>query len=338
MTCSITVALLLLGFVHAQDVPPPPKPDAVDPALAPLLESLKQTLLASGRVEYSMTSISNQRTWHNWQEIDSVVVDAGGCQTRIHIKRMFFDHPETFTASLFFESIDTMEALAQQEAHDRDDSRVGRPRMYTYSGTVYSLVINGSESLIFGNDGQARKAANLVGHASEICRAAPITLNTATGQPGLADTLRFIEGKLSDNGPVNYISISADSDGSPNNKPTSWSEELLRVAADPSSCLLRFTKKSIMFDSPSDYQGVVSFRRVEKLEVATVQDERNRALARSGSTTRFKTEPVVFTLSVTYLGGTGLFINFRDEEMANRIAKAMNHAVELCGGGNKEPF
>jgi hypothetical protein len=24
--------------------------------------------------------------------------------------------------------------------------------------------------------------------------------------------------------------------------------------------------------------------------------------------------------------------------MANRVAKAMRHAIELCSGGNKEPF
>jgi hypothetical protein len=29
---------------------------------------------------------------------------------------------------------------------------------------------------------------------------------------------------------------------------------------------------------------------------------------------------------------------FADEEMANRVAKALVHAVELCGGGNKDPF
>ncbi len=29
---------------------------------------------------------------------------------------------------------------------------------------------------------------------------------------------------------------------------------------------------------------------------------------------------------------------FRDEEMANRVAKAMTHAIELCGGGSKDPF
>ncbi len=31
--------------------------------------------------------------------------------------------------------------------------------------------------------------------------------------------------------------------------------------------------------------------------------------------------------------------SFRDEETANRVAKAMVHAAELCGGGRKpEPF
>jgi hypothetical protein len=29
---------------------------------------------------------------------------------------------------------------------------------------------------------------------------------------------------------------------------------------------------------------------------------------------------------------------FFDESMANRVAQAMVHAVELCGGGNKDPF
>jgi len=34
-----------------------------------------------------------------------------------------------------------------------------------------------------------------------------------------------------------------------------------------------------------------------------------------------------------------MFWYFLDEDVANRIAKAMVHAVELCGGGSKpEPF
>jgi hypothetical protein len=30
-----------------------------------------------------------------------------------------------------------------------------------------------------------------------------------------------------------------------------------------------------------------------------------------------------------------LVLSFRDEDAANRVAKALVHAVELCGGGSK---
>jgi hypothetical protein len=29
---------------------------------------------------------------------------------------------------------------------------------------------------------------------------------------------------------------------------------------------------------------------------------------------------------------------FTDADLADRVAKAITHAIELCGGGNKEPF
>jgi hypothetical protein len=31
-------------------------------------------------------------------------------------------------------------------------------------------------------------------------------------------------------------------------------------------------------------------------------------------------------------------IYFRDEELAQRVATAMVHAIELSGGGSKDPF
>jgi hypothetical protein len=31
-------------------------------------------------------------------------------------------------------------------------------------------------------------------------------------------------------------------------------------------------------------------------------------------------------------------VYFREEDAAQRMAKAMVHAVELCGGGDKDPF
>jgi hypothetical protein len=53
----------------------------------------------------------------------------------------------------------------------------------------------------------------------------------------------------------------------------------------------------------------------------------------------YKQDPPLFVLKVrkTDKGTSGF--NFFDEQLANRVAKAMVHAVELCGGGRKpEPF
>jgi hypothetical protein len=33
-----------------------------------------------------------------------------------------------------------------------------------------------------------------------------------------------------------------------------------------------------------------------------------------------------------------LILYFDDEDTADRVAKALIHAVELCGGGNDDPF
>ena len=293
----------------AQDVPPPPKPDALDPSLAPLLESLKQTLLASGRVE----------SGRDWQQITSVVVDARGCQARVHYDFSYNgNNPTDRTASLFFESIDTVAALTQT-----------------------ALVINGRTSpLRFASLAEASKAAEVVERAAQICRAAPATVNAAAGAPSLADTLHFIEGKLNDNAAVNYRGISENADGSPVGTPISLSQRVTQAAADPSSCRVRFNWR---FTSNGNVtigkREVISFRRVEKLEMATEQDAVNRERAQVGQTASiYRTEPVVYLLTVTYLGGEFLRLYFSDEEIANRVAKAMLHAVELCGGGSKDPF
>lgn len=54
----------------------------------------------------------------------------------------------------------------------------------------------------------------------------------------------------------------------------------------------------------------------------------------------FKFDPPLLALIVhgTNTKETHVF-RFSDEQMSNHVAKAMVHAVELCGGGGKpEPF
>jgi len=73
--------------------------------------------------------------------------------------------------------------------------------------------------------------------------------------------------------------------------------------------------------------------------VATYQDAFNTAFSRSAALgdPRVSITPVVHELEVRLTDGKRYGFLFYEEEMAHRVAKAMLHAVGLCGGG-KEPF
>jgi hypothetical protein len=114
-------------------------------------------LLASGRVESSSTN--RTASLRNWKQIGSAVVDDSGCQARVHYDFSYNGNdPTDKSASLFFEGIDTVEAIPEQEAEDQIRSRIGQPRWTTFSGSVYLMVINGWYSSL--------KAMH---HAVELC-------------------------------------------------------------------------------------------------------------------------------------------------------------------------
>jgi hypothetical protein len=107
--------------------------------------------------------------------------------------------------------------------------------------------------------------------------------------------------------------------------------------------------------------STMSLKAVENIRVETIQDAQNRSWAESAhpevtvsitptvyyltlvssrpafsfhaAFTKGKQQPIVADTS-----GKEDMLTFRDEETANRLAKALLHAVELCGGGNKDPF
>ena len=108
---------------------------------------------------------------------------------------------------------------------------------------------------------------------------------------------------------------------------------------------------------------IIQFKDVVSIEVESLQERRNRRWAElAHPEISIQTTPAVYDLVLkgakkdafsvhsTFdkgkepaqdrdsTGDTAYFV-FRDEETANRLAKAMVHAVELCGGGTKpEPF
>jgi hypothetical protein len=63
-------------------------------------------------------------------------------------------------------------------------------------------------------------------------------------------------------------------------------------------------------------------------------------LARTGDSTKtVKDVPEISALVIKLNNGQDPTIRFYEQELADRVAKALVHAVELCGGGPKpEPF
>ena len=189
--------------------------------------------------------------------------------------------------------------------------------------------------------------------------------------------MQFIQDKLKGQGQVAYV-ISFSIQNNPGFSMvyrirTTYEE----VMADPGTCTLRDVgpvDQSIetyqggeklaagTYDQHSQVSRTVAFKDVEKITVESLQDVMNRKFAESGHPENIMTvAPPVFVVGllsskpvfsihvsttkdseapkVTDITDTETLFNFRDEDMANRMAKAMVHAVELCGGGSKpEPF
>jgi hypothetical protein len=108
--------------------------------------------------------------------------------------------------------------------------------------------------------------------------------------------------------------------------------------------------------------STISLRDVESLRVESRQDGANRQSAERGyPDVTFTVAPQVFDLVLMASRPAFSFHNvitigkqppktvdpplakedhlfFREEETAKRLAKAITHALELCGGGNQDPF
>jgi hypothetical protein len=134
------------------------------------------------------------------------------------------------------------------------------------------------------------------------------------------------------------------------------------VTADPGSCQLKLVRHQgpTVDQRSQDYTINFSFREVEKIEAMALRDYRhvkgweedpeNDELPPDTFILRVltTTEKSVHTHKETIhkkgkpferYSDSGEWTELFDEDLANRMATAMLHAVELCGGGGKaEPF
>jgi len=167
----------------------------------------------------------------------------------------------------------------------------------------------------------------------------------AAGSPGangpsLEVTLKFIQDKLNTIGTVNfagYVHDSAnDTDG-----VQKFSATISNAVANPGAC--SFSYHRLVFNNGSkehDENIFINLRDVHSITVLPDEQDWQNYLVRTGDTTKtVKDVPDISALVIKLNNGKDPTLRFYEQDLADRVAKALVHAVELCGGGPKpEPF
>ncbi|MGA3161546.1 MAG: hypothetical protein ABSC77_10035 [Terracidiphilus sp.] len=160
----------------------------------------------------------------------------------------------------------------------------------------------------------------------------------AADGPTLEATMKFIQTKLSEQGKLNFAIYTHDNvDGKDYTDLSSI--EYNNIVADPATCRISYYRNS-RTNNTSD-GGVASYNLHDVVDLVVMiaeQDWKKRAAAAGHPTWNPRFDPPMFLVMVRRAGNQENGFYFSDEDTANRIAKAMVHAVELCGGGSKEPF
>lgn len=200
----------------------------------------------------------------------------------------------------------------------------------------------------------------------------PTPAQPADSGPTLAATMQFIQEKLSQQGQVawadthsnqpgftfrNFVVIS-DAMADPDACTLYTTETVKRDIDLPSGKTLK-PGGSVTEDdlhTRTVETDTISFKQIEKITVEKLQDLENQAFAEAAHPDITVTvTPAVFYLklwasSAVFSAHTSTTkgnqapvekdatsktdgLTFRDEDTANRVAKAMTHAMELCGGG-----
>jgi hypothetical protein len=191
-------------------------------------------------------------------------------------------------------------------------------------------------------------------------KAVPPPPKPADEGPSLEVTMKFIQKKLAERDGLKWT-WSADSQEGYHIEPVFETVEF-----DLGACQERWASKTVESNGTTDtaqwlYETTLSFRNVEKIEVLPYQDFENRRVIESGHPEQQGTMspagfyavlavmnhdgPARLKVTKTTLPGRAVTTNasslkkveitMEDEDSANRLAKAMVHAVELCGGGSK---
>jgi hypothetical protein len=157
--------------------------------------------------------------------------------------------------------------------------------------------------------------------------------------PSLAETMQFIQEKLNGIGKLSYVDVFyAAVDGS--TADNTYTDEISNVVADPSQCHISYHRKATQNGKTyRDKENEFSMRDVQEIVVKPLEQFETESAVNNGITNvSITTRPPMTILEARLPHDMTYTFRFADADHADRVARAMQHAVELCGGGNKDKF
>jgi hypothetical protein len=159
--------------------------------------------------------------------------------------------------------------------------------------------------------------------------------------PSLADTMQFIQSKL----PHTFDYLVYSRDGATGGEETfRLTDTLSDVAADPQTCSISYHWTRSRDQKPPFYNATfkLDLSTIERLTVVPAeQDVRQIDADRGRNDDIVRVNPSSISLLKAFKTNNPIGSSFyiSDGDLADRLAKAMTHAVELCKPGKKsEPF
>jgi hypothetical protein len=200
-------------------------------------------------------------------------------------------------------------------------------------------------------------------------KTAPPLPKPADAGPSLEVTMKFIQEKVTEQGKLNFAVLTHD-DITGEDGAARYSLEVSNLALDAANCAYQQQSKFSIDNRNGAGAGRIDSHdfkiegpvksMTKSVQVMPAEYWWKLELAEEGTPSRTaRVEPAYFVLSLgpahkgvecktdgkavecgdpTLLDRMTKTWAFRDENTADRVAKAMVHAVELCGGGTPEPF
>ena len=167
------------------------------------------------------------------------------------------------------------------------------------------------------------------------------TAGTTASGPTLDATMEFLQRKMLELTPLSYEVFGQDSDTGAASNFKVTTAHFTSVHADPATCVLDSVESSTDESGRTNQSAYsLSLREAQDVVVEPLEQFSSQYIAMLGrpNIVYSSTNPGVTAVVIRKSPKAFTRILVTDPGLADRLAKAAVHAIELCGGGNKDPF